>query len=195
MRDARNIAAMKLRQALPSDAVRLAAIYAPIVAATAVSFEELPPDAAEMERRIAASAPRYPWLVAESDGAVSGYAYASAHRSRAAYRWSVDVSAYVAETARGTGVGTALYRALLRVLVAQGYARAFAGIALPNDPSLALHRAVGFEPLAVYRAVGFKSGAWRDVAWWERELAPRSDPPAEPLTLAAVDVAAALAGP
>ncbi|MBD5635195.1 MAG: N-acetyltransferase, partial [Candidatus Eremiobacteraeota bacterium] len=158
---------VEIRTALPADAPRLAEIYAPIVSETPISFEESAPSAGEMERRIAQTSPAYPWLVAvDRAGEVTGYAYASAHRSRAGYRWSVDVSAYVAQSARGGGVGKRLYGSLLRVLAAQRFYRAYAGIALPNDASIALHRSAGFALVGTYRNVGFKCGSWRDVSWW-----------------------------
>jgi phosphinothricin acetyltransferase len=101
---------------------------------------------------------------------VAGFAYGGPHRTRAAYRWSVDVTVYVAEQARGHGVGRALYGALLPALAERGFHAAFAGIALPNPGSVALHEAVGFTPLGVYREVGFKLGRWHDVGWWQRLL-------------------------
>lgn len=174
---------MKLRTATPDDAAAVAAIYAPIVLHTAISFETEPPDAAEMRARIEKTLSSLPWLVAEdSVGAVCGYAYASKHRERAAYQWSVDTTVYVREDLRGQGVGRALYGALLPLLAELGYCQAFAGIALPNAGSVALHEAVGFEPLGVYRNVGFKHGAWRDVGWWQRSLQPLGLPgePSEP---------------
>jgi phosphinothricin acetyltransferase len=111
---------------------------------------------------------------------VQGYAYASRHRERAAYQWSVDVSAYVREDARGRGVGKALYGRLFELLKALGYCRAFAGIALPNAASVALHESMGFEALGVYRRVGFKRGAWHDVGWWQKTLQD-VDHPSPPL--------------
>jgi phosphinothricin acetyltransferase len=148
-----------------------------------VSFEVEPPDAREMERRLAATLERLPWLTAADEDGVLGYAYASAHRARAAYRWAVDVSAYVAEPARRRGVGRKLYATLLPMLAAQGFRRAYAGIALPNDPSIALHRASGFERIGVYERVGWKFGAWHDVMWLGRALdAGREDEaPREPV--------------
>lgn len=154
-----------IRRARPGDAAAVAAIYAPYVRDTAVSFETEPPDAAEMAARIEHA---LSWLVAEVDGVVRGYAYAGPHRSRAAYRWSVDVSVYV-DLPR-SGLGRALYERLLADLTERGYAQAFAGITLPNEPSIGLHRALGFEPVGVYRNVGYKHGRWRDVSWWQREL-------------------------
>lgn len=185
-----------LRIAADEDAEGIAAIYAPIVRDTAISFELDPPDAAEMRRRIRATLASHPWLVCAENGAVRGYAYASRHRERAAYRWSADVTVYVHEQARGRGVGGALYAALVPMLVRQGFRRAYAGITLPNEASVALHEAAGFTPLAVYARVGWKLGAWHDVGWWERRLAPETPLPGEPEPFAALrddaDVARAL---
>lgn len=175
---------MKIRTATPADAAAVAAIYAPIVQHTAISFETEPPDAAEMRSRLDKTLASLPWLVAEDDaGTVCGYAYASKHRERAAYQWSVDTTVYVREDQRGRGVGRALYGHLLPALAELGYCQAFAGIALPNAGSVGLHEAVGFQPLGVYRAVGFKHGQWRDVGWWQKTLATPEEPqPPRPFT-------------
>ncbi len=170
-----------LRAADPRDAAALAAIYAPIVRDTIISFETDPPGDNEMARRIAETLKTYPWLVAERGGAVVGYAYASPHRQRDAYRWSVDVTAYVDARARRSGVGRALYGGLLAVLRAQGFRSAFAGVALPNPQSVGLHEAMGFAPVGVYRDVGFKLGGWRDVGWWRAALSQGDQPPSEPI--------------
>ena len=163
------------------DASGCAEIYAPFVRETAISFEEQPAGAAEFVDRITETSRRYPWLVAEDDGRVVGYAYASAHRARAAYRWAVDVAVYVAADQRRKGVGRALYEALLGLLASQGFQIACAGITLPNPASVALHEAVGFTPVGVYRRIGWKAGAWHDVGWWQRELRPAGEgQPAEP---------------
>ena len=159
-----------IRPAVAADAADMQAIYAPIVERTAISFEEIPPTVAEMAARIDTTGQSYPYLAAEKSGRVAGFAYASQHRSRAAYRWSVDVTVYVAEQARGAGVGRALYGALLPMLAERGFHAAFAGIALPNPGSVALHEAMGFEHVGVYREVGFKLGRWHDVGWWQRLL-------------------------
>jgi phosphinothricin acetyltransferase len=180
-------ATMIVRRARADDAAAFAAIYGPIVANTVISFEEAVPTAAEFRERIAAIGETWPWLVGEAGGTVLGYVYASEHRTRAAYRWSVDVTAYVHAEARGRGVAGTLYRVLFRVLERQGFHRAFAGITLPNDPSIALHRSVGFEPVGVYPEVGFKLGAWRDVSWWQRPLDAGSAPSGDPLPLARID--------
>lgn len=161
------------------DAVACAEIYAPFVTGSAVSFEESAPSAAELGERIASYTERYPWVVAEDGGAVAGFAYAGAHRARAAYRWAVEVSVYVGAGHRRRGVGRRLYDTLLPLLERQGLTLAIAGITLPNEPSVALHEAVGFEPVGVYRRVGFKAGDWRDVGWWQRRLVEHDPPTAE----------------
>lgn len=167
-----------LRFARAADAPAFLAIYAPIVRDTPISFETEPPSVGEMRHRIEAYLETYPWLVAERDGRVRGYAYACAHRERKAYQWSVDVSCYVHGEARGRGVGKRLYRALLAMLARQGFHSAFAGVALPNDASVALHQSVGFREIGRYREVGFKAGAWRDTLWLQCVLGEaRADPP------------------
>lgn len=159
-----------IRAACVTDAESIQAIYAPIVEHTIISFEEVPPSIDEMAERIEATSRDYPYLVAEQDGVFAGYAYASQHRTRAAYRSSVDVTVYIAEAARRSGVGQALYAKLLPDLAARGFHAAFAGIALPNPGSIALHERVGFTLLGVYREVGTKFGSWHDVGWWQRLL-------------------------
>jgi L-amino acid N-acyltransferase YncA len=176
---------VSVRVAEPGDAEAIAAIYAPIVRHTAISFETEPPTPEVMAARIEATLPTHPWLVAVRDGEVVGYAYASEHAQRGAYRWSVNVSAYLAQTARGQGVGRGLYGVLIPTLQAQGFRSAFAGIALPNDASIGLHEAVGFEPLGVYKEVGFKLGQWRDVGYWRLSLTEAQGAPAEPTPFAA----------
>ena len=172
-----------IRLAADSDAAAIANLYRPIVESTAISFETEPPDDEAIRRRLDDTLPAYPWLVCEIGGVVAGYAYASRHRVRAAYQWSVDVSVYVDDARRRSGVARGLYTSLLAILTAQGFANAFAGIALPNPASVALHEALGFQPIGVYRNVGFKLGAWRDVGWWQLPLQERRDSPQIPLDL------------
>jgi phosphinothricin acetyltransferase len=169
-----------IRAATEQDAAALQQIYAPFCERSAVSFEITAPTPDEMRKRIQKITAQYPWLVCEADGAVLGYAYACAHRERAAYRWAVDVAVYVGEGRRRSGVGRALYASLFRILVQQGYYRAYAGITLPNPGSVGLHEAMGFAPVGVYRMVGYKAGAWRDVGWWALSLQPERGEPAEP---------------
>jgi phosphinothricin acetyltransferase len=171
----------EIRIATGEDAADVAAIYAPYVRDTAISFELDPPDEREMRRRIVTTLEGTPWLVCAEGGSVLGYAYGARHHERAAYRWSADVTVYVHESARRRGVGDALYRALLPVLVRQGYRRAYAGITLPNPGSVGLHEAHGFRPVGVYTSVGWKLGAWRDVGYWGLALAAADGAPAEPV--------------
>lgn len=168
---------MNIRVATPADAEAITAIYAPVVENTSISFELSPPGVDEMRSRIVKTLPDLPWLVSEdAQGLVNGYVYASKHRERPAYQWSVDVTAYVREDARGAGVGKRLYQVLFEELVELGYFQAFAGIALPNPASIALHESLGFEHIGTYRKVGYKLGAWHDVGWWQKELRERTEP-------------------
>ncbi|MCC3282036.1 MULTISPECIES: GNAT family N-acetyltransferase [Arthrobacter] len=162
------------RDATPADAAACAALYAPYVLQTAVSFETEPPAAEEMARRIAAAQERYAWLVGEHDGVVAGYAYAGSWRSRAAYARTAETSIYVAQSATGTGVGSVLYRALLERLGKLGLRTVVAGMTLPNPASEALHTALGFMPVGVFRRVGWKHGAWHDVSWMQLDLSAAS---------------------
>jgi L-amino acid N-acyltransferase YncA len=175
-----------IRLASERDAEQIAAIYAPNVTDTIISFEFEPPTADEMRRRIEVTLRRYPWLVCERQGRVLGYAYAGAHGSRAAYQWSVDVSVYVHEDVRRTGVRRALYGSLFAALELQGFYNAFAGATLPNPASVGLHEAVGFRPVGVYREVGYKLGAWHDVVWWHLLLRERVADPNPPVNLPSV---------
>lgn len=166
-----------IRLAFAEDARAIARIYRPVVESTVISFETTPPDEQEIRGRVAETLKRYPWLVLERTGEVVGFAYASAHRTRAAYQWSVDTSAYVDERYRRQGIGHGLYLSLLAILSAQGFINAYAGIALPNPSSVALHERVGFKAIGIYRKVGYKLGAWRDVGWWQRALRSHDAPP------------------
>ncbi|MEP6574591.1 MAG: N-acetyltransferase family protein [Gemmatimonadota bacterium] len=168
---------MRIRLAVPTDGPVLAEIYAPAVRDRTTSFEIDAPDGVEMARRVSTLLARTPWLVFEREGVVTGYAYASPHRDRAAYQWSVEVSAYVFPSAHRGGVGRRLYSALFEILALQRFQNAYAGITLPNVSSEAFHRSMGFTPVGVYHGVGFKFGAWHDVAWYERGLRPRENQP------------------
>jgi phosphinothricin acetyltransferase len=171
----------RVRSANPADAVACAAIYAPYVTDTAITFETEPPSAKEMAQRIAAAVRRHAWMVLEDEGQVAGYAYGASFKSRAAYRWSCEVSVYLELGRRRTGAGRALYDALFARLVERGFRTAVAGMTLPNDASIGFHRAMGFEPVGTYRRIGWKHNAWHDVAWTQRPLTLDVDPPAEPV--------------
>jgi L-amino acid N-acyltransferase YncA len=172
-----------IRDAQPeSDAAACAAIYAPYVEATAISFEERVPNALEMEARIVHHTSTHPWLVAEQGGEAVGYAYACRHRERPAYRWAADVSVYVAANRRGEGIGRRLYERLFGRLRAQNFQVACAGITLPNEASVRLHESLGFVRTGVSPRIGWKENRWHDVSWWQLELVPmRPGTPLEPL--------------
>jgi L-amino acid N-acyltransferase YncA len=176
-----NVSGATVREASEDDAPACAAIYAPYVRETAVSFEGEPPTPAQIAERIAAATRTHAWVVLEDDDRLVGYAYGGLHQERAAYRFSCEVSVYVEQDRRRTGLGRALYEALFKRLVARGYRMVVAGMTLPNEASVGLHRAMGFEPVGVYRRIGWKLGAWHDVAWMQRALGVEQDPPPEPL--------------
>jgi L-amino acid N-acyltransferase YncA len=167
-----------VRDATADDAAACAAVYAPYVTDGATSFEEVPPSAGEMARRIAAAQQRHAWLVLEDDGAVVGYAYAGPYKERAAYRWSCEVSVYLAPGRGRAGGGRLLYEALFDRLVRRGYRTAVAGLTQPNEASEAFHRAMGFDVVGTWRRIGWKHGRWRDVTWVQRSLTGDDGPPA-----------------
>lgn len=181
---------VRIRLASEEDAAAIRRIYAPIVEETTISFETAPPTEAEITDRIASTLERYPWLVCETGGdgnerEVVGYAYAGAHRSRDAYRWSVDVSVYVDPGNRRRGVARALYTSLFSLLELQGFVNVYAGIALPNPASTTLHESMGFEPVGTYRNVGYKRGGWHDVRWYQRPIGEHPEVPEPPVGLPA----------
>jgi L-amino acid N-acyltransferase YncA len=179
---------MCIRLADPErDGPGVAAIYATSVTASVASFELEPPDPAEMAARIGRTLAWSPWLVAESDGRLVGYAYATRHRERAGYRWAVDLSVYVAAARQGSGIGRRLYGALLPILRAQGFLHAYAGITPPNPASLALHAAIGMTPVGTFERVGYKLGSWWSVTWLGVQLVSELPThPSEPIPLPAL---------
>ena len=179
---------MRVRLATPDDAAAIAAIYAPYVTGSVVSFETEAPTADVIARRMAEAGDLYPWFVACADAAVLGYAYAAAFRTRPAYRFSVETTVYVSGEAQRRGVGGLLYGTLLPLLEAQGYTQAIAAITLPNPASVTLHERFGFHRVGAYEQVGFKQGGWHSVGLWQRPLAPLRDTPAEPQPFNAPDV-------
>jgi L-amino acid N-acyltransferase YncA len=169
-----------IRDATAADAEVCAAIYAPYVLQTSVSFEIEPPTPEQMAARIASASAKHAWMVLVVDGQVVGYAYAHPFAERAAYRWCCEVSIYLERERHRSGGGRRLYEALLARLADRGYRRAMAGMTMPNDASAGFHQALGFEPVGVYRRVGWKHGAWHDVAWVQKTILDADDPPAEP---------------
>jgi L-amino acid N-acyltransferase YncA len=170
---------LRVRDASEADGSTCARIYEPYVRETAVTFEIEPPGARDMAERIGTALATHAWLVLEADGRVAGYAYGGPFRSRAAYRWSAEASVYLERGLERRGGGRTLYEALFRRLSERGFRTAVAGMTLPNDASVALHRAMGFEPVGTYRAIGWKLGAWHDVAWMQRPLGPDTGPPGQ----------------
>lgn len=158
---------VNVRAATEADAAAMLEIYRPYVEETPVSFETEVPSVDAFRKRMIGP---YPWLVAEMNGAVTGYAYAGPHRRRSAYQWCVEVSAYVQASHHRRGIGRLLYTELFEELRAEGFVNAYAGIVLPNEASVRLHESLGFEPIGVYRRIGFKLGRWHDVGWWGLRL-------------------------
>jgi phosphinothricin acetyltransferase len=175
-----------IRLATSADAAAVAAIYGPYCESTVISFEETAPTVDEMARRIAATGATRPWIVLEDNAGVVGYAYASAHHERAAYRWSVSTAIYISRDHHRRGIGRALYTTLLALLRALGYRQATAGITLPNPASVGLHTAFGFAPVGVYRHIGYKMGGWYDVGWYQAEIQPPIERPVDPRPIGAL---------
>ena len=174
---------MLVRIAEPErDAARVAEIYRPYVLESIVSFEEVAPTPDEMADRMRKTLEWTPWLVAEDEaGVVIGYAYASRHRERSGYRWSVDISVYIDPGWHRRGVGRALYAELLALLRQQRFINAYAGITLPNAGSVGLHESIGMRLIGVYEGVGYKFGEWLPVAWLGMRLTEPGVSPEEPI--------------
>lgn len=171
---------MIIRFAEPGDAAAIAALYAPFVDGSAVSLEDSAPSVDEMAARIAGGGDLYPWLVAEDERGLAGFASASRFRPRQGYRFTVETSVYVAPDRQGAGLGRRLYSTLIDLLSRQGFTQAIAALTAPNQASAALHQAMGFKKCGTYGQVGWKLGGWWDVALWQRPLAPQQTPPREP---------------
>ena len=166
---------LTIRTGSEADAAALLEIYRPYVEFSAVSFETIVPTVEEFASRMAKAVRGWQWLVAERDGQCLGFAYGSSHRARHAYQWSVEVSVYVHRDFHRQGIGRTLYLRLFDDLAEKGFCNAFAGVTLPNESSVGLHRSLGFETIGTFKAVGRKFGRWHDVAWLQRAL--RTDPP------------------
>jgi L-amino acid N-acyltransferase YncA len=168
---------MRARLAIPADGAACAAIYAPYVAQTAISFETTPPTVDEMAARIARTIERTPWVVVEVDGVVRAYAYGTRHRERAAYDWTVETTVYVDREFGRRGLGRAAMGAVVAILRLQGAHLLVAGITLPNPGSVRLHESLGYVPVGEFEAIGWKFGAWHGVSWYALELGPRNAAP------------------
>lgn len=174
---------VKIRLATATDATQIQAIYTPIVRDTFISFEEVIPDVAEIERRIKTTLDQYPYLVCEIGGQIAGYCYASAFRSRIAYQWTTETTVYVHSDYYRQRIAHSLYMALFDVLRGQGYLNAIGVIALPNDDSVNLHKKFGFKPIGIFKNMGYKINGWRDTGWWQLELSPAPPHPTTPIPI------------
>lgn len=172
-----------IRLASPADAQAMLDVYAPFVERTAATFEYEVPTVAEFSVRIQTVLQTLPWLVAETAGQLAGYTYATKHRDRTAYQWSVETSVYVHPDFQGKGIAKRLYDRLFELLTQQGYVNTYAGITLPNPPSERLHVSLGFEPVGVYKKIGYKLGCWYDVQWLVKTLRTPPDKPSKPVLL------------
>jgi L-amino acid N-acyltransferase YncA len=159
-----------IRAVQEADAAAICEIYNHYVQHTAISFEEHEVTVDEMAGRIRQIAAQFPWLVAEQDGVLLAYAYASQWKARSAYRYAVESSIYVSQAARGLGLGSVLYRQLCQELSARGAHLVIGGIALPNEHSVALHEKMGFKKVAHFEQVGYKHDRWIDVGYWQKAL-------------------------
>jgi L-amino acid N-acyltransferase YncA len=176
-----------IRLAEPRDTPDLLDIYIPFITDSHTSFEYEVPTLANFQARIDKVLTLLPFLVLEKEGTIAGYAYASPHRSRTAYQWSVETSIYMNAAFRGQGLGRILYQSLFACLRYQGFFNAYAGISLPNPASEAFHRSFGFELIGIYKHVGFKNGRWYDTSWSQLSLQKEGTEPREPLWLPEVD--------
>ena len=161
---------MIIRPVQLSDAATIRAIYQPYVTETAITFEVNVPTVQEFERSITKTLTQFPYLVAEVDGKVVGYAYASTYYARAAYDWTTELSIYVAKESRGQGIGSALYTALEEELEARGYLRFLACIAVPNEASISMHKKRGYVQVAHFPNIGYKFNKWYDIVWMQKNL-------------------------
>lgn len=170
-------AQITLRMAVPEDAERLLAIYAPYVEHTAITFEYDIPDIKEFEARISRTLEQYPYLTASCQGQIIGYAYASPFKTRAAYNWSVETSIYIEKEFQGHGVGKKLYLALEELLRRQHIINSNACITYSYPESIRFHEALGYRTVAHFTKCGYKLGTWHDVVWMEKMLAEHPDKP------------------
>jgi len=172
---------IRIRFANRNDAEGILAIYAPYIKESSVTFEYEVEEAAKFCEKIEHVLEDYPWLVAEKNGIIIGYAYATRHRDRSAYQWCAESSIYVHSDYAGNRVGSILYETLHEILIKQNIVNLYAGIAQPNEPSTMFHIRMGFTPVGVYKKVGYKNGQWHDVVWVHKTLIKHNDHPAPPV--------------
>lgn len=178
-----------IRIATTADSDSILKIYGPYIESTSFTFETEVPSIDSFQERITSYLQNWPWLVCEMNDIVAGYAYASRHRERTAYQWSVECSVYVHDDYQGMGVAKALYTALINILKLQGYRNLYAVINLPNEKSVSFHERLGFEYFATYKNVGYKLGKWKNVGWWQLQLNDYTVEPEPPLKFSEIDTA------
>ncbi len=176
-----------IRLARTSDAASILAIYAPYIRDTSITFETEVPGVEDFEKRIGLYLENWPWLVDETDGIITGYAYASRYRERTAYQWSIECSVYVHDNYHRSGTARNLYSILFAILKVQGFTTVYAVINLPNDRSVAFHESMGFRYFATYEKVGFKLGQWKNVGWWQLQLNDYAGDPKTPVKFSELD--------
>lgn len=172
---------VKIRPFRIEDSSSILEIYAPFITNGGVSFETTVPPLPDFEIRLKTIAAKYPFLVAEIDHKVAGYAYAGLHRDRDAYKWIVETSVYLHPDFRKQGLGEQLYQQLFDILQQRNFVWAYAGITQPNESSMALHTKMGFSVFATYLNAGWKNGQWYDVVWLRKPVNQASSPPPEPI--------------
>ena len=170
-----------VRVAKKEDAKAILEIYKPYILQTAFSFETEVPSVDEFSARIEKYLQKYPWLVAEIKGQITGYVYGSIHREREAYQWTCECSVYIHDDFKGKGIGSELYAALFSIMKTQGYRNVYAGITMPNEASEKMHQRSGFEKFAEYKNVGCKFGRWHNVGWWRLQINEHHVNPEPPL--------------
>jgi L-amino acid N-acyltransferase YncA len=162
-------------------------IYAPYITDTSFTFESEVPSTHEFADRITNYLVHWPWLVAEIDGKIAGYAYGSKYRERIGYQWCVECSVYIHDDFQRKGLAKTLYTALFDLLKKQGYRNVYAVINLPNEKSVRMHEACGFKWFASYENVGYKLGKWKTVGWWQLVINEYTEEPMPPIKFSELD--------
>ena len=170
-----------IRVATENDAGGILSIYQPYIENTSFTFETEVPSLDAFKERINNYLINFPWLVCEINNVIAGYAYGGKHCERTAYQWCIESSIYIHDDFQKSGIGKALYFALIEILRKQGFRNVYAVINLPNDNSVKFHESCGFEYFATYEKVGYKLGKWKNVGWWELSINEYGDEPAAPI--------------
>ena len=176
-----------IRVATENDAEVIRSIYQPYIENTSFTFETEVPSLNAFKERINNYLINFPWLVCEINNVIVGYAYGGKHRERTAYQWCVESSIYIHDDFQKSGIGKALYLALIEILKKQGFRNVYAVINLPNDNSVKFHESCGFEYFATYEKVGYKLGKWKNVDWWKLSINEYGDEPAAPIKFSELD--------